>query len=337
MAANPVLVEVVRGDAVESRHRGAAAVVDAAGRLVESWGDIGRPVYARSAAKPLQALPLIESGAAARFRLTDIEIALACASHSGEAEQTLVVAAWLERLGLSPTDLECGAHMPMDEAAARAIIRNGGQPSALHNNCSGKHAGFLTAAVHLGEPTAGYIGLNHPVQQRVTAALAEMAGFDAYRAPKGVDGCGIPVIGLSLEALARGMARLGAPSSVLGEGRVAACRRIVTAMVAHPRTVAGTGRFDTIAMGAGRGAFATKTGAEGVYVVIAPGRGLGAALKIDDGASRAAEVAMAHLLDHLGLLDDAGRMGLSAYLAPRLRNWAGTPIGALRAAADWLS
>jgi L-asparaginase II len=331
---NPILVEITRGAAVESRHRGAAAAMEAGGRLLQAWGEVDRPVYARSAAKPLQALPLLETGAASRFGLSEMEIALACASHSGEVGQTSAVAQWLDRLGLSVRDLECGAHAPMDETASRGLVRAGEAPSALHNNCSGKHTGFLTTALHQGEPTAGYIRPDHPVQRRVTAALGEMGDFDPARAPWGVDGCGIPVIGLSLRSLALGAARMAMPES-LSPGRAEASRRIVAAMIRHPEMVGGRGRFDTVAMTAGKGAFATKTGAEGVYLAIVPSRKIGIALKIDDGAGRAAEVAMANLLDRLGALDEEARRGLTAFLEAPLRNWAGFQTGVIRMAPGW--
>ncbi len=190
----PVLVELVRGDLVESRHRGAFAVVDAAGKMVASAGDIERPVYARSAVKPLQALPLVESGAADRFGLGVEELALACASHAGTPLHVAKVASFLARAGLAAADLECGGHLPTDLASAQALIRAGEAPSPLHNNCSGKHAGFLATARHLGEAIRGYIEFDHPVQQRVLAAMGGMTGLDLTRAPRGRDGCGIPTI-----------------------------------------------------------------------------------------------------------------------------------------------
>ncbi|MCB2103059.1 MAG: asparaginase, partial [Rhodobacterales bacterium] len=197
-AANPVVVEVLRGGHVESRHRGAAIAVRADGHVALSWGDVDRPVFPRSAIKPLQALPLIETGAADAFGLDEAEIALACASHNGEPLHTDRVAAWLARLGLSEADLECGAHWPKHEPAAHDLARAGAAPSALHNNCSGKHAGFLTTAVHRGEPTAGYVHRHHPVQQRVMGVMEQMCGLDLSAAPCGIDGCSIPTFALPL-------------------------------------------------------------------------------------------------------------------------------------------
>lgn len=329
--ANPVLVHVTRGGEVESSHRGAAAVVDPDGGVVAAWGDVARPVYPRSAVKPVQVLPLIETGAAERFSVGDAEIALASASHSGEPEHVALVEGWLERLGLGPGDLECGPHAPIDEAAAADLVRAGREPSPLHNNCSGKHAGFLATALHLGEETAGYVKPGHPVQRRLAEVLSDMGGVDLEGAPVGSDGCGIPVIAMPLRAMALAMARLANPDG-LAPDRAAACRRVFGAMAAHGRLVAGRGRFDTLAIDAGCGAFVVKTGAEGVYVAAMDG--LGVALKIDDGAKRASETAMAAILEYLGVLD--GILALDPYLDGIVLNRPGDRVGAVRPAPGWL-
>lgn len=327
---NPVLVEVTRGAVVESRHRGIVAVTDAAGAVVAAWGDTERAVYPRSAIKPLQALPLIETGAAEGFALGDAEIALACASHNGEAEHVAGVIGLLERIGLAADDLECGAQSPIGREAALVRVRAGEAPSALTNTCSGKHAGFLTTAVHLGEKTAGYIKSGHAVQRRVAETLAEMTGCDVATGPVAIDGCGIPTIAVPLAAVARAMARLAVPES-LAPPRAAAARRIVAAMTAHPGLLAGRERYDTAVMEAGRGAFVVKSGAEGVHTAIVPGLGLGCALKIEDGAGRAAEVAMTAVLRHLGALDDHARTEVADYLERPLINWSGKQVGVIRA------
>ncbi len=331
--ANPLLVEVTRGDMVESRHRGALAVVDAAGRVVEAHGDIERPVYARSALKPLQALPLLESGAAERYAASDAEIALACASHTGETRHVEAVRAWLARIGLGVEDLECGSHMPADEAASAALVRAGARPSALHNNCSGKHTGFLATARHLGEPTRGYIRYEHPVQQRILGLLEQMTGLDLGQAPRGIDGCGIPVIGIPLGGMAMAMARL-ADRDGLPPARAAAAWRVVAAMAAEPFMVGGLGRFCSIVMQAAGDAVVLKTGAEGVCTGVLRKLGLGIALKIDDGAARAAEVAMGEALRRLGVLAPEHEGLLSALLTPAVSNRAGVEVGMLRPAGD---
>ncbi|MPY70543.1 MAG: asparaginase [Alphaproteobacteria bacterium] len=329
---NPILVEVTRGALVESRHRAAVAVTDAHGRVVLSVGNVGRPVYPRSAIKPIQALPLIETGAAETFGVTEAEIALACSSHNGEVAHVDIVTAWLRRLGLSVGDLECGASLPATEAAQRALFASGGRATAAHDNCSGKHAGFLTVAKRLGAPTRGYVGYAHPVQQRVLGVLEQMTELDLGEAPRGTDGCGIPVIGIPLGNLALAMARLAYPHDQ-PEARQAACVRVRRAMAAHPFLVAGTGRFCTRVIEASGGRVLAKTGAEGVYCAALPEAGLGIALKIDDGTRRAAELLTGAVLGHLGALDAAARTALADALHPAILSRAGLPVGEIRLAA----
>ena len=330
--ANPVLVEVTRGEMVESRHRGSAVVVDTRGKIAASWGNHGAAVYPRSAVKPLQAIPLVESGAAEAYGLGDAEIALACASHAGEARHIETVAAWLERIGLDQSDLECGPYWPMNEDASRALAARGQTPTAIHNNCSGKHAGFLATAVHKGEKTKGYVRFEHPVQQRILGTLEAMCGLDLGDAPRGIDGCAIPTIAIPLENLAWGMARFGAPGE-LSDSRAAACRRIAGAMAAEPFMVAGTGRYCTEIMQVTGGAALVKTGAEGVFCAALPQFGLGVALKCDDGAGRAAEVMLSAVLRHIGVLDDPMEAKLAARITAPVTNRSGRHVGDVRAAA----
>jgi L-asparaginase II len=325
-ATPPILVEATRGQMVESRHRGSAVVADAEGRVVAAWGNVDMPVYPRSSIKPLQALALIETGAAKRFAASVEEIALACASHDGATEHTSRVAAWLARMGLSEADLECGAHAPTDPRAAEELIRRGRAASPVHNNCSGKHTGILAAAVHLGEPTRGYLAPEHPAERRLKAILEEMSGANLAHAPNGVDGCGIPVYAMPLAGLARAMARLAAPEG-LAPARADAARRVVAAMTGHPRLVSGSGRFDTEAMTQGAGRFVVKGGAEGMHAAAIPGEGLGIAVKIEDGAGRASAIVMAELLARFA------RVELRDWREVALNNVAGRKIGVLRAAA----
>jgi L-asparaginase II len=313
---------------VESRHRGAAAIVDREGRIVSAWGDIDAPVYSRSALKPIQAIPLIESGAAERYNLGDAEIALSCASHGGEPRHAQTVAAWLSKIGLSVANLECGVQTPSYGPAAEALLLKGEKPTALNNNCSGKHTGFLTVAVHQGEKTKGYIKLEHPVQQRILSVLEELTDTNLGSAPKGIDGCGIPVIGVSLGKLALAFARMARPAS-LPKPRVAAIERIRRAMAAEPFMVAGSGRFCTRVMQVLGERAVVKTGAEGVYIGMLPERGLGIALKIDDGGTRASEVALATLLQRCGVFDEK----LQSALGVPILNRAGLEVGQVRPAA----
>jgi L-asparaginase II len=328
--ADPVAVLVWRGDRVESRHGVAYAVADVGGSLVHHEGDILRPVFPRSSVKPLQALPLIESGAARRFEVSQRELALACASHGGEPMHTEAVRAWLERLGLDPSALECGAHAPSHEPTARRLIADHEAPTALHNNCSGKHAGMLTLALHLGAPVAGYIRPEHPVQQRISAALAEMSSM--CLPPPAVDGCGIPTHAMPLANLAVAIARLADPA--LAPSRAEACAQIRAAMSGHPELVAGSGRACTRVMTAAP-TLLVKTGAEGVYVAALPARRLGLALKVADGAGRAAVVALMALLNRLGALDPAASAALADLAAPIIHNHAGRVVGRIEPAPDW--
>jgi L-asparaginase II len=327
---NPILVEVTRGPLVESCHRGAVSVVDAEGSAVLSIGDVECRVFPRSAVKALQALPLVESGIAEKFGLTDAELALACASHSGEPEHVAAAASMLAKTGQDVGCLECGAHWPLGEAATRALAAEGGRPTALHNNCSGKHAGFVCLACGLGENPAGYVKPEHRVQQTVRAALEDLTGASHTPDIAGIDGCSIPTYAVPLPALAFGFAKFGTGIGI-SKSCAQAAGRIRRAVAENPFMVAGTGRFDTLAMGILRERAFVKVGAEGVYCAALPELGYGVALKIDDGATRAAEVMMASLILHLLPLEGAVRTGIEALARPVLRNWNGIEVGEMRA------
>lgn len=327
---NPVLVEVTRGSEVESFHRGAAVIVDRSGRVVEAWGAIDRSVYPRSAVKPLQAVPLIATGAARGFQVTAAEVALACASHNGERLHTEAVAAWLKRLGCGVGNLECGAHVPWDRAAWEDLIRTGRPASPLHNNCSGKHAGFLTICRHMGFPLQGYTLLDHPVQAMVRDALSPLTGCPLHDAPRGVDGCGIPVYAIPLRGLATAMSRLAAGAGLDG-ATAGALEKIRKSMIAHPYLVAGRERSCTELINALAPEVVIKTGAEGVYCAAVVGRGLGIALKIDDGATRASEVALTGILRRVNVIDDSTFIRLRRRLEPDIETAAGGKAGAVRA------
>jgi L-asparaginase II len=324
------LVEVTRGDTVESLHHGAVAVVQDE-RLCWSVGDVSTPVFARSAVKPIQALPLIETGAADRFGLSPAEIALACASHGGEPRHVALVEAWLARLGLEPTRLRCGAHWPMHEPSAFALARAGGAPGAQHNNCSGKHAGFLSAALHMGEDIDGYLSKDHPAQRRWMEALGELAGTDPADCPLGMDGCAIPTLAMPLSCLALAFARFADPAGV-APGRSRAMARVRAAMAGEPYLVAGEGRACTRIMQATGGSVLVKIGAEGVYVAMAPQRRLGLALKIRDGSMRAAEVAVVAALRAVLEPGDPIRAALEPLAQAPILNRNGDVVGAVRPA-----
>ncbi|MBP1806584.1 asparaginase [Rubellimicrobium aerolatum] len=316
------LVELWRGGLLESVHRGHVAVCDGAGQVIQAWGDPEAVIFPRSSAKMIQALPLVESGAADAAGLTSEHLALACASHQGAPIHTDRVAAWLSHLGLAEPDLRCGAHMPSDRPTAESLVRAGDRPCQIHNNCSGKHAGFLTLARHLGAGPE-YVEIDHPVQQAVRAAAEETAG---EASPGwGVDGCSAPNFAGTLAGVARAMASYATAGS-RGGVRADAQRRLTAAMIAHPELVAGERRACTDLMRACEGRAAIKTGAEGVFVAILPQQGLGVALKIADGATRASEAVIAALLVRLGVLDAAHPVA-ERLTAGVQRNWRGIETG----------
>lgn len=296
--SNPVLVEVTRGDVVESRHRGAVCVQDADGKILCSIGDVELPVFPRSAVKALQALPLVESGAADAFGYRARELALAQASHGGEPAHTEGVAAMLAAIGLSEADLECGPQLPSHKGSAARLMRGGGEPGQLHNNCSGKHANFLAVAHRLGVDHRGYVLPRHPVQDAIREVLENLTGASHEAGRCGTDGCSIPTYAAPLSAFARGFARF-ATGAGLSPGRAGAARRILDAAVSAPFFVAGSGRFDTEVMEILNGAALVKGGAEGVHCAALPALGVGVAVKCDDGDGRASNAIMAALLARL--------------------------------------
>ena len=323
---NPVLVEVTRDPRVESRHRAAIAVVDAAGRRRAAIGDVDEPIFPRSAVKALQALVLVESGAADRYGFGDAELALACAAHAGDPRHVETAARMLAAVGRGEADLECGPQWPLDREAANALVRAGEQPTALHNNCSGKHAGFIAAARHLGFDTKGYIAPDHPVQRQVTAVLAAMTGADLGPHVRGVDGCSIPAYAIPLANLAQAFARF-----VTGEGlsssRNRAAITLRSACAKQPHMIAGKGRFCTMTTAQFGERVFVKVGGEGVFCAGFPDLGLGVALKCDDGAKRAAEAMMSAVTAAFVAMPGATRR---AYARTQLTSRVGRNIGEIR-------
>jgi L-asparaginase II len=325
---DPVLVEVLRGPLVESRHRGAVAIVDADGATVSAVGNVTVPVFPRSAVKALQALPLIESGAADRYGFGDEELALACSSHSGEQGHVAVASRMLAKAGLDASALSCGAHWPMNQSAAFALARTG-VPSALHNNCSGKHAGFLCVACAQGIDHTGYWRPEHPVQQTVCGVLEDLTGVVLSPECRAIDGCSVPTWAIPLKNLAYAFAKFGSGHG-LSSGRAEAAARLRTACAHKPWHVAGTGRFCTEIMKLFGARVFVKTGAEGVYCGALPEQRLGIAIKCDDGGGRAAEAIMAAVIARLLPLESAERAALARFTQPVLRNWNGFEFGVLR-------
>ncbi len=324
---NPVQVRLVRGHAVESVHRGAWVLADAAGRVLAASGDAGQTIFARSAVKAFQALPLLESGAAARFGYSEAELALALASHDAEPCHTEPVLDVLGRLGLGVEHLRCGPQVPGNRDARRALEASGKSPTALHNNCSGKHAGFLALAAHLGVPPEEYLAPQSAGQRLVAAALADMGGVAPGGLEVAVDGCSAPTFRLPLAALATAYARLADPSGLTPE-RAAACRRITAAAAHHPDHIAGSrGRLCTDLARVSGGRLFPKIGAEGVYGIGLVGRGLGLAIKMDDGQGRGLHPLVIALVERLGWLGPAQLETLEDWRVRRLVNRAGLVVG----------
>jgi L-asparaginase II len=329
---NPVLVEVLRGTQVESAHTGAIAVCDPDGGLVLALGDTGRRIYPRSAVKAFQALPLIESGVADALGLSDDEIALAVSSHGGEPAHVATARRMLARARRDETALECGAHWPMAQRAANDLVRAGSRPSAIHNNCSGKHAGFICLACADGGEPEGYVKATHPTMRTVMGAVSDMTEAAMESDSIGIDGCSIPTQSAVLATIARGFARL-CTGQHLGPARAAAGRRILQAAARAPFMVAGTDRFCTDVMALlGQRVF-VKTGAEGVYCAAFPELGLGVALKCDDGTTRASEIMMAAVIARFLPMSEQETVAFGRFLYPEIRNWNGLLTGSMRPTA----
>jgi L-asparaginase II len=323
--SNPILIEVSRGPLVESVHTGAVAIVSATSGALLTIGDTKRPVYPRSAIKALQALPLIESGAADHYRFGDPEIALACASHTGTSRHTDVAEAMLKAAGLSESDLGCGAHTPLGAKAAKDLWRAGGEPTQLHNNCSGKHAGMLATARHLDIPLEGYWQPSHPMQRHVLEILREISGIELGPEVMGFDGCSLPNWAMPLETMATVFAKLVSGTGI-DNRHAKAFQRLMQACWAEPELVAGRGRADSVVMAHLPGRVFMKTGAEGVYCGGFPQLGIGFALKIDDGATRASAGTAMTIVEHV-CEEAKGLMHRDI-----LKSWTGIEVGTIRTA-----
>ncbi|MEW6387027.1 MAG: asparaginase [Thermodesulfobacteriota bacterium] len=320
----PILVEVTRGPAVESRHRGEIAVVDAAGKLRQHLGDPESLVCMRSLAKPFQALPLLTTGAANAFGFGPEELALFCGSLSGQDFQVKLVEEILARIGLNPQALQCGSHPPLHRASAQALTNAGEKPTALHHTCAGKHAAMLALCVHQKFPLEDYLNPEHPVQRLIVDAVAKMVGVPPEKIPVAVDGCGAPVFYVPLRHIALGFARLagaapGSPAAVLRD-----------ACLDNPRHIAGDGRLETVIMEALPGRVVAKTGAEGGFALALVQEGLGVAVKIEDGSSRALNPTIVHLLGQLLTLTPEAQEALEAFRQPAILNHGKQEVGRIR-------
>lgn len=332
MDANLILVEQTRGDWVENIHRGAFVVVDATGKVIASAGDIDRAIFPRSAIKSMQALAMVTSGAMDRFALTDEELALSCASHQGEDFHVSGVTQFLSHVGLAPHDLECGAHAPTFAPARDALRARHEDPTALHNNCSGKHSGMLSVARALGVDTHDYVERDHPVQKAVRAAIETVTGTTLSVDRCGRDGCSIPTWAAPLRNFAQGFARMATGEGLPAE-LGAAAKRIFDAATAHPHLVAGTDHIDTLVMRAFRGRVMQKGGAEGVQCGAIRDKGWGYALKIDDGNMQASQLAVANLLLRFAVPDADATDVLHRFAGQKVKNVRKFEVGEMRPTA----
>jgi L-asparaginase II len=329
-----LLVEVTRNGTVESRHFGSAVVCDYKGNVVKSWGDIEGLVFPRSALKPILAIQLVESGASEHYALSDAELSLACSSHQGEQMHQTLVESWLHRLGLTEEHLACGAVLPEDTESAHRLLASGQQGCRIHHNCSGKHTGFLTTALHLGLTLDNYHLVAHPLQQLSLEILSNLANIDIKQYPMGIDGCGLPAPTIPLLQLGRATARFAKPVD-LSDERAQAIYRLQEAITNEPLYIAGHGSVVSELNEVTKGSVLAKSGAEGVITAALPEQGLGIAVKIVDGSNRARAVALLAILDFLGALTEEEKHQLQAHIAPTIINSRGLTVGEIRPAASW--
>jgi len=333
LADNPVLVRVWRADSVESQHRGSWVLSDTTGQVLDGAGHLAHPTFLRSSTKSLQALPLFESGAADKLHFSDAEVVLAIASHDAEEAHTRVVAALLARLGLGVEHLRCGSEVPGNTDARFHLRASGGEPTALHNNCSGKHAGFLALAQHLGDPLDRYLDPESRTQRAVRAAVLEMTGVDESELSMAIDGCSAPTFRLPLKGLATAFARVATPDGLAPERR-AACERMLGAVKRHPNLIAGSSkRICTDIARASGGRLFPKIGAEAVYAVGLAGGDRAIAVKIDDGGLRALHALVIELLGRFEFVSNAELRQLETWRGTPIRNHAGQHVGRLEVIA----
>jgi L-asparaginase II len=327
------IAETTRGGITESVHYGVIVAVDATGEVVASAGDAETVVFFRSSAKPFQAIPVIESGAADAFGFTPAELALCCASHEGSPEHLRQVAGMLDRIGMSAADLRCGCSLPMNEPEAARVMLGQIEGSPLHCDCSGKHAGMLATIVQEGLSHHDYLDPAHPLQQRILGIMAEVMRIPAETIVPGTDGCSLPTFGAPMRAFATAYAALAAPERVpAGNGRehAAALDRLRAAMTAHPENVAGHGQLVTDLMALSDGRIAAKSGAEGLICLAVPEGSLGIAIRVMDGSFRTHAAVTVATLEQLGILDTATRDAILERHSPPLLNHNGRRVGEIR-------
>lgn len=331
------LVELTRGEQIESIHFGSVAISDSYG-LLKTYGDATSSFFLRSSAKPFQALALLEHNGAEIYQLTPKEIAILCSSHSGTDEHVAVLERIHKKIGIHETDLQCGIHPPYDKKTQEQLLLNGKKPTPLHHNCSGKHTSMLALAKILNAPMDSYLSVDHPVQQMILKTFAEMCGVEIENVHIGIDGCSAPVFSIPLPNAALGFARL-VDSAFLSEPRAKACQQIYHAMTENADMVAGSGRFDTVFMNAMQAGALSKSGAEGYLGIAIPsvnektgGKGLGITIKISDGdlENRAAPLVALEILRQLGLLNNEILSKLTQFDQRELKNWRDLKVGIIR-------
>ncbi len=324
------MATVSRSGLVESTHYGDVVVADGDGRALAFAGDPERWAYMRSSSKPLQALLVVQTGAADQFAFTEQELAICCASHCGSAEHVETVLSILAKLGLSEADLECGVHTPGDSEERNRLTCAGREPGPAHNNCSGKHAGMLASALAMGVPTAGYSHREHPVQQATVENIAAMCDMVAEEIHLGIDGCGVPTFGMPLRNMAIGFARLSTPQDVSDEPASAA-ERICDAMAAAPVMISCRGSFNSTLLEVAGDTLTCKGGAEGLFMLGGRGRNMGLAVKVSDAGGRAQAPAVLAVLRQLDILTDDQHERLADFACPQVSNCHGEIVGQITA------
>ncbi|MBL4726202.1 MAG: asparaginase [Rhizobiaceae bacterium] len=327
------IIEVSRGNIVESIHTADVAISDAKGNLIASFGDVEKAVFPRSAIKSFQALPMVEAGVDELYGFGNDHIALSCSSHNGESIHVKGAREMLAKAGFDVSDLECGAHLPELETDKATLHIAGQKPSALHNNCSGKHSGMLAFAKSQGFDTQNYVSRDHPIQKEIAVNLENLMGAPHSESVCGIDGCSLPTYAVPLANIAKAAARFGSGEG-MGKERANAAQKIIHACCDHPMMVAGTGRVCTQIMEVlGRKCF-VKTGAEGVFLAIIPELGIGAAIKINDGAKRASEVLVAQLIASILPMNDEQRTQIERIANPKLKNWNKILVGGIQTSPE---
>lgn len=325
------LIHVTRSGLIECIHYGDIAVCDASGTLTGRVGDPSRTVFWRSSAKPIQALAVVQTGAADRFAFTAKELSICCASHHGSADHVATVRGLLAKMGLDESALQCGTHMPGDPQENARLVREGKDPSPAHNNCSGKHTGKLASTLALGADVATYLEPDSPVQQLIIKNMSVLSGVAPGDIILGVDGCSAPIHGMSLQAMATAFARLATPATLPHDLRPAAAR-IIAAMAAEPVMVSGKGAFNSALLEAYQGRIVAKSGAEGLCVFGLTDLGIGVAIRTVDGSARGQSSAVLRVLELLGACDDSTRAALEGFVTTPLKNCRNQVVGEVRAA-----